>query len=321
MENDSQNISSYDKYLSKFEKAAEPQAITVESIENNPVVDASSPNQESIEAHPESDSQKSLEAESGIVPPEGIDFMSEESPAPPVSKHEKLRHEKQDGTLKGSKSVSKFDVLMMAGEMSGISDIVKAWIELLVEIRDHSKERIPKGIRVSIHRLNEVNDVFLSSKTVLETLPRMDFRKALQTLEANKFSSICKMTSRNFKSQNEKMIKMCSELKETVDSADPDARTKSREMKQMVLNIHSDAEQLAHTLVNTLYGYPDENNELAVFSVIAEKGEDATHIDRAVRMIGEKVICVADAPAMIKAMKEKDNQAMTDILERMIANG
>lgn len=320
MENDSQNISSYDKYLSKFEKAAEPQAITVESIENNPVVDASSPNQESIEAHPESDSQKSLETESGIVPPDGIDFMSEESPAPPVSKHEKFRHEKQNGTLKESKSVSKFDVLMMAGEMSGISDIVKSWIELLVEIRDHSKERIPKGIRVSIHRLNEVNDVFLSSKTVLETLPRMDFRKALQTLEANKFSSICKMTSRNFKSQNEKMIKMCSELKETVDSAVPDARTKSREMKQMVLNIHSDAEQLAHTLVNTLYGYPDENNELAVFSVIAKKGEDATHIDRAVRMIGEKVVHVADAPAMIKAMKEKDNQAMTDILERMIAN-
>ena len=66
--------------------------------------------------------------------------------------------------------------------------------------------------------------------------------------------------------------------------------------------------------------YPDENNELAVFSVIAEKGEDVTHIDRAIRMIGEKVVHVADAPAMIKALKEKDNQAMTDILERMIAN-
>ena len=320
MENDNQKFSSYDKYLSKFEKAAEPQAVQAESFEKNPDVVDPSPIQKSLEASPKTDSQESLETESGIVPPDGIDFMSEESPAPPVSKHEKHRNEKQEGTSKGSKSVSKFDVLMMAGEMGGISNIVKAWIELLIEIRDHSKERIPKGIRVSIHRLNEVNDVFLSSKTVLETLPRMDFRKALQTLEANKFSSICKMTSRNFKSQNEKMVKMCSELKETVDSADPDARTKSREMKQMVLNIHSDAEQLAHTLVNTLYGYPDENNELAVFSVIAEKGEDATHIDRAVRMIGEKVVHVADAPAMIKALKEKDHQAMTDILERMIVN-
>jgi hypothetical protein len=320
MENDNQNFSSYDKYLSKFEEAAEPQAVQAESLEKNPDVVDPSPIQKSLEASPKTDSQESLETESGIVPPDGIDFMSEESPAPPVSRHEKLRNEKQEGTSKGSKSVSKFDVLMMAGEMGGISNIVKAWIELLVEIRDHSKERIPKGIRVSIHRLYEVNDVFLASKTVLETLPRMDFQKALQTLEANKFSSICKMTSRNIKSQNEKMVKMCSELKETVDSADPDARTKAREMKQMVLSIHSDVEQLAHTLVNTLYGYPDENNELAVFSIIAEKGEDATHIDRAVRMIGEKVVRVADAPAMIKAMKEKDNQAMTDILERMIAN-
>ncbi len=320
MENDNQNFSSYDKYLSKFEEAAEPQAVQAESLEKNPDVVDPSPIQKSLEASPKTDSQESLETESGIVPPDGIDFMSEESPAPPVSRHEKLRHEKQNGTLKGSKSVSKFDVLMMAGEMGGISNIVKAWIELLVEIRDHSKERIPKGIRVSIHRLYEVNDVFLASKTVLETLPRMDFQKALQTLEANKFSSICKMTSRNIKSQNEKMAKMCSELKETVDSADPDARTKAREMKQMVLNIHSDAEQLAHALVNTLYGYPDENNELAVFCAIAQKGEDATHIDRAIRMIGEKVVHVADAPAMIKALKEKDNQAMTDILERMIAN-
>ena len=320
MENDNQNFSSYDKYLSKFEEAAEPQAVQAESFEKNPDVVDPSPIQKSLEASPKTDSQESLETESGIVPPDGIDFMSEESPAPPVSRHEKLRHEKQNGTLKGSKSVSKFDVLMMAGEMGGISNIVKAWIELLVEIRDHSKERIPKGIRVSIHRLHEVKDVLLSSKTVLETLPRMDFRKVLQTLEVNKFSSICKMTSRNIKSQNEKMVKMCSELKETVDSADPDARTKAREMKQMVLNIHSDAEQLARALINTLYGYPDENNELAVFSVIAEKGEDATHIDRAIRMIGEKVVHVADAPAMIKALKEKDNQAMTDILERMIAN-
>jgi len=321
MENDNQNFSSYDKYLSKFEEATEPRAVAAESIEKNPDVVDSSPKQESIEASPETDSQESLETESGIIPPDGIDFMSEESPAPPVSKHEKLRPQKQDDKSKESpKSVSKFDVLMMAGEMSGLSDIVKAWIELLVEIRDHSQERIPKGIRISIHRLNEVNDVFLASKTVLETLPRMDFQKALQTLESNKFSTICKMTSRTIKSQNEKMVKMCSELKETVDSADPDARTKAREMKQMVLSIHSDVEQLAHTLVNTLYGYPDENNELAVFSIIAEKGEDATHIDRAVRMIGEKVVRVADAPAMIKAMKEKDNQAMTDILERMIAN-
>ena len=320
MENDNQNFSSYDKYLSKFEEAAEPQAVQAESLEKNPDVVDPSPIQKSLEASPKTDSQESLETESGIVPPDGIDLMSEESPAPPVSRHEKLRHEKQNGTLKGSKSVSKFDVLMMAGEMGGISNIVKAWIELLVEIRDHSKERIPKGIRVSIHRLYEVNDVFLASKTVLETLPRMDFQKALQTLEANKFSSISKMTSRTIKSQNEKMVKMCSELKETVNTADPDARTKAREMKQMVLSIHSDAEQLAHTLVNSLYGYPDENNELAVFSIIAEKGEDATHIDRAVRMIGEKVVRVADAPAMIKAMKEKDNQAITDILERMIAN-
>ncbi len=316
MENDNQNYSSYDKYLSKFEEAAEPQTVETESVAKNPDVVAPSPNQESIDAQPVADSQDSLDTQSGIIPQDGINFMSEESPAPPVSKHEK-----QEGTSKESKSVSKFDVLMMAGEMGGISDIVEAWIEQLVEIRDDYKERIPKGIRISIHRLNEVKDVFLASKTVLETLPRMDFQKALQTLEASKFSSICKMTSRNFKSQNGKMVRMCKELKETIDSANSDARMKAREMKQMVLGLHSDAEQLAHALVNTLYGYPDEYNELAVFSVIAEKGEDATHVDRAVRMIGEKVVRVADSPAMIKAMKENDNNnTMKDILERMIVN-
>ena len=320
MENDNQIFSSYDKYLSKFEEAAEPQTVETESVAKNPDVVSPSPNQESIDAKPETDSQDSLDTQSEIIPPDEIDFMSEESPIPPVSKYEKLRQEKQEGTSKESKSVSKFDVLMMAGEMGGISDIVNAWIELLVEIRDYSKERIPKGIRISIYRLKEVKVVFLASKTVLETLPRMDFQKALQTLEANKFSSICKMTSRNFKSQNEKMVKMCKELKETIDSANPDARTKAREMKQMVLGLHSDAEQLANTLVNTLYGYPDEYNELAVFSVIAEKGEDATHVDRAVRMIGEKVVRVADSPAMIKAMKENDNNTMKDILERMMMN-
>ena len=58
--------------------------------------------------------------------------------------------------------------------------------------------------------------------------------------------------------------------------------------------------------------------ELAVFSVIADKGIDATHIDRAFMALGERAVHVADAPAMIKAMKEKDNKTMTVILERMM---
>ena len=313
------DFSFYDQYLSKFDEGSDSQAVTSQSktepVAENPEIPTAESSPLTVEAQPEIKTEESTENPYKVVLPEDIDFMSEDSPASRMSKHD---NDEQDGATKKSKSVSKLDVLMMAGTMDGLSDMVNVWTEQLVDIREHSEVRIPKGIRISIHRLKEIEDILRATKTVLETLPLMDFAKALQTMEQNKLLSICKLTSKNIKEGDEKLVTVINELKEAINSANPDVRTKAREMKQMVLSIHSDVEKLGHSFVNTLFDYPDEYDELAVFSVIAEKGEDTTHIDRAFMVLGERAIHVVDAPAMIKAMKEKDNKTMTAILERMM---
>ncbi len=318
MENDNMDFSSYDQYLKKFDEAiGSPEGIDepdTERMMEIPDVSSPEPSAQPAETQPAGETKESADDRYKVVPPDGIDFMSEESPMPPVSKLEK----DEDNSAEKKKAISKFDVLMMAGKMSELSDMVNAWTEKLINIRDHSENRLPKGIRISIHRLKEVEDILRAVKTILETFTTMDFTKALQTMEQNKLLSFCKMASKNLKDEDDNMVSKFTELKEAIGSDNPEARTKAREMKLMVLSVHSEAEKIGKSFVNTLFDYPDENEELAVFSVIADKGIDATHIDRAFMALGERAVHVADAPAMIKARKEKDNKTMIEILERII---
>lgn len=318
MDNDNLDFSSFDQYLNKIGEDNSSQVGTdqpeVERMMENPDVSNPEPLAQPVETQSAGETEESAGDRYKVVPPDGIDFMSEESPMPPVFKLEK----DEDNSAEKKKAISKFDVLMMAGKMSELSDMVNAWTEKLINIRDHSENRLPKGIRISIHRLKEVEDILRAVKTILETFTTMDFTKALQTMEQNKLLSFCKLASKNLKDEDDKMISKLNDLKEAINSAASDVRTRAREMKKMVLSFHSDVEKLGQSFVNTLFDYPDENEELAVFSVIADKGIDATHIDRAFMALGEWAVHVADAPAMIKAMKEKDNKTMTVILERMM---
>lgn len=319
MENDNMDFSSYDQYLKKFDEViGSPEGIDepeTERMMEIPDVSSPEPLAQPAETQPAGETKESADDRYKVVPPDGIDFMSEESPAPSVSENENDEEERAEKKIK---AISKFEVLMMAGKMAEISDMVNAWAEKLIEIRDHSEKRLPKGIRISIHRLKEMEDILRAVKTILETFTTMDFTKALQTMEQNKLLSFCKMASKNLKDEDDNMISKFTELKEVIGSDNPEARTKAREMKLMVLSVHSEAEKIGKSFVNTLFDYPDENEELAVFSVIADKGIDATHIDRAFMALGERAVHVADAPAMIKARKEKDNKTMIEILERII---
>ena len=113
---------------------------------------------------------------------------------------------------------------------------------------------------------------------------------------------------------------MTKDLKEAVDTENPEARTVARELKQKVLSIHSDTVTLAEALTQFILAYPDKHSELSLFSRIAEKGDEEKMelIDRAIMVTDQFLVLVADAPAMIKAQEEKDNEAMTGILSKMI---
>ncbi len=299
MEHDQWDFSAYGMDFSKTDKVAEP-----------------SPAKDSPAGHEAP--QGTANREVVVVPPE------ETSLFPP-------REEKADSPSKAGQTVkqqeekepiSKEEILDLSANTDKSTEIVNSWIEQLTDIRDHSEKRLPKGIRVSIRRLNDMTDALQASKVILENIATKDDRLTRKIFEDKKIPYSIKMMTREIEQQNKRMAQSIQVLKTAIDTEDPEARTLAREMKSTVLASRSQAEMLANAVTQFILAYPAKHGEFALFSEIAATGDEKamTQIDRMILLTENMVVTVADAPAMIKAIEKKDTDRMTEILDRMIEN-
>ena len=309
MANDNWDFSAYDMDLSKLDKIAE----------NNPTEDHIGFD---LPTAPPVDSEKSKEDSS--IKKEPTDSDSSDSQAH-EDEHRTAEEQPKDNIsrpapTKREPSINHKDIAELIEKVDELAGIADGWTKQLEELRDHYLERLPKGIRISIYRLNEVKDVFVALQTILTTFTEEETSDVLLALEENKVPSCCNRTTNTLNRQNDRLPEMISDLKEAIEAEDPDARTKARELKQKVLSIHSDTVTLAETMTQFVQAYPHKHGELALFSSITAAGDEEKmeQIDRAIMMTDQLIVQVADAPAMIKALEERDSEAMTDILSRMI---
>ena len=89
MENDNMDFSSYDQYLKKFDEViGSPEGIDepeTERMMEIPDVSSPEPLAQPAETQPAGETKESADDRYKVVPPDGIDFMSEKSPAPIAS--------------------------------------------------------------------------------------------------------------------------------------------------------------------------------------------------------------------------------------------
>ena len=89
MDNDNLDFSSFDQYLNKIGEDNSSQVGTdqpeVERMMENPDVSNPEPLAQPVETQSAGETEESAGDRYKVVPPDGIDFMSEESPMPPVS--------------------------------------------------------------------------------------------------------------------------------------------------------------------------------------------------------------------------------------------
>jgi hypothetical protein len=302
MANDNWDFSAYDMDLSKLDKVAE-KPVSIDGTSFDLPVD-NSVDHESPEKH----SSEVMES-----------VYTQAKEKKPAEDHPQTVNWRPD-TPKKEPSITNKELAELIEKTDKLTDMVNAWSSQLSDIRDNAKERLPKGIRISIHRLHEVTDVFMALMTILETVSEEVTPEILLALEENKLPSCCNRTASNFERHDRRMNEMTKDLKEAVDTDDPEARTKARELKTKVLSIHSDTVTLAETMTQFVQAYPEKHEELALFSMIAATGDEEKmeQIDRAIMVTDQFLVLVADAPAMIKAQEEKDSEAMTNILSRMI---
>ncbi len=309
MANDNWDFSAYDMDLSKLDKTAEKQT-TVDHFEfdlpGTPSIDSEKPKEDS-----------STKKETVVSEPTDIQKQREEQR--PTEEHPQTVRQRPTAPKK-EPSINNKDIAELIEKVGKLTDMADAWIKQLEDLRDNYLERLPKGIRISIYRLKEVKNVFLALRTILTRITTEEASDVLLALEENKVLSCCNRTASTLQRQNDRLREIINDLKEAIETEDPDARTKARELKQKVLSIHSDTVTLAETMTQFVQVYPHKHGELALFSSIAATGDEVKmeQIDRAIMMTNQLIVQVADAPAMIKALEERDSEAMTVILSRMI---
>lgn len=307
MANDNWDFSAYDMNLSKLDKVAEKLTSFDDTVFDFPVDTLSDKD------IPTENTAAQVEP---IVSEPAETKVQERKPA----QENPLTVSRRPAPPKKEPSITNKEIAEIIEKTDKLTDMVNTWVGQLSDIRNNAKERLPKGIRISIHRLHEVTDVFKAMKIVLETVSEEITPKILLALEDQKIPSCCNRTASSFERHDRRMAEMTKDLKEDVDTEDPEALTIAREIKQKVLSIHSDAVTLAEAMTQFILAYPDKHGELSLFSRIAEKGdkEKMELIDRAIMTTDQFIVLVADAPVMIKALEEKDNDAMTAILSKMI---
>ena len=314
MANDHWDFSAYEMDFSKLDQNAEKQTIN-EKIEFDLL--AAQP-LESVK--PKEDS--SIESEPAAVVPTDAQVQKKESVATLQTEEQSQIVRRKPTSLQKEPSIKKEEIVELVEKLENLTDMVNVWVRQLEEIRNNAKEQLPKGIRISIHRLEEATNVFKAFKTIIETVMEEETSEILLALEDNKVPSCCNRMTDSFMRHNEMMEEIIDRLKEDIDTVDPGARTKARELKQKVLSIHSDTVTMAETLTQFILAYPDKHGELTLFSriVAKEDAEKMDQIDHAIMVTDQFVVSVADAPAMIKALEEEDKETMNAILSRMIDN-
>ena len=216
--------------------------------------------------------------------------------------------------------LSAADLQQVADKQGEQAQAVSALASQLKELLASAGKRRPKGVKSAIRRMEAGADVLLAVQTVVSTVAQTGYPAAYDSLESGKLLKAITQAERALKRVEPKIAKSIDALKQAVEAGDDDTLLLARELKQQAMRLEGDMRTLATALHQATNGYPDEYGQLELFSIIARRGDDEAMqlVDRAMQMAGKVVVHVADAPAMIAALREKDEQAIDAIMRHAI---
>ena len=262
------------------------------------------------------------------------DSMGMENSIAEAKKKQQLVEERQEqlkkkNTKRNKKQKQPQDPLAPAMELIETAQQLKLQAEdteammKQISMAQESSGMHVKGMKSTLRRLDDNAQVLLAAQAIVDTLSKTGNKEAFETLKTSRFISVFKNTkkSREFKEQKVKSI--ISDLTKAFEKGDKDeTASMARLLKQHAMRMEDDTHDLAAALFEATSIYPDQDGQLALFSMIADEGdtEKMTRIDHAMRLSGQVVVPVGDAKAMLKARAEGDQQTIDDILDRVITS-
>lgn len=215
-------------------------------------------------------------------------------------------------------------------DMTKLSTRLKKAIETAIPIRDqaehmikdHADIRLPKGLRTTSSLLCDVVNVLIATKALIDLYLELGVEPLYQSVDDNRL----KTTSANTIGT---LMAHVPTIKEGLDDVEnkmsegydrPSANLRIRIIKAQALTTQSLAIQQARALAQTIEAFPLENGALRVLCLLEEKDDQTMWkcMDKAMELAEHVQVPVADAPAMLEAVRSNDQKTVDAIIRKKL---
>ncbi len=234
-----------------------------------------------------------------------------------TTKQKKKGKKKSPKAKDGTKQVTADEV---AKAMETITAMAELGEKVRKRLRKTTKERKPRGIRVTLKRLKDLCCVLQATKAVVD-LFSVSGQEARNALDACGLLTEAKMGMMSLETQLEKMKKATKAMKTAMEGGDNDeADVQARDIHRAAMNLDIRISNMASSVREASHAYPNEHGQLTLFSHLMklEDEEGIARINRTIKWGGKVEVAVEDADAMIAAVEANDQQAINDIMQRAL---
>lgn len=189
-------------------------------------------------------------------------------------------------------------------------------------IKDHADIRLPKGLRTTSSLLCDVVNVLIATKALIDLYLELGVEPLYQSVDDNRLKTTTANTISTLMAHvptiKEGLDDVESKMSEGYDR--PSANLRIRIIKAQALATQSLAIQQAQALAQTIEVFPLENGALRVLCLFQEKGDQIvmTSMDKTMEIAKHVQMPVADAPAMLEAVRNDDQKAVDAIIRKKL---
>ncbi len=189
-------------------------------------------------------------------------------------------------------------------------------------IKDHADIRLPKGLRTTSSLLCDTLHVLIATKALIDLYLELGVEPLYQSVDDNRLKTTTANTISTLLAHvptiQEGLTDVESKMNEGYDR--PSANLRIRIIKAQALTTQSLAIQQAQALAQTIEAFPLENGALRVLCLLQEKGDQMamTSMDKTMEIAKHVQVPVADAPAMLEAVRNDDQKAVDAIIRKKL---
>ena len=268
---------------------------------------------------PENHEEKQVEQQELSEP--SVELPEEQAEEPPIVEEPHIIIEKPPRPV---------HLPLSSDDMTKLTDQLEKAINAAIPLRGqiqrmiggHNDIRLPKGLRTTSTLIRDLTAVFIATTVLIDLYLEIGVEPLYQTVDDTRLKTTTTNATRTFMAHvptmQEGLDDVESKMNEGYDR--PSANLRIRIVKGQAKICQALAIQQAQALAQTIEAFPLENGALRVLCLLQEKGDQTmmNSMDKAMEIAEHVQVPVADAPAMLEAVRNNDQKAVEAIVRKKL---